>query len=130
MQLRMQNVETLSMGQIQEFLQGSETIEFQGQNRAELYGWVQRVLVAQEYATEGRKQRGTVRAYIVRRFGRSHHKCTDEGKEGWCRRNGGPVGVSGLRLWPREMGSDRNDIRLFSDPGHDVCSSAHSFDAV
>src|SRR2546425_13067958 len=41
MQLRMQNAETLSPEQIQTFLRGSEAIEFQGQNRADLYGWVQ-----------------------------------------------------------------------------------------
>jgi hypothetical protein len=40
MQLRMQNVEELTAQQIGEFLKGSATIEFQGQNRAELYGWV------------------------------------------------------------------------------------------
>ena len=67
----MQNAEALSGEQIREFLQGSETIEFQGQNRAELYGWVGRVLVAQEYATQGKKQRGTVRAYIVKVTGLS-----------------------------------------------------------
>src|ERR1019366_5501418 len=65
MQIRMQNAESLTWEQLREFLKGSETIEFQGQNRAELYGWVGRVLVAQEYATQGKKQRGTVRAYIV-----------------------------------------------------------------
>jgi hypothetical protein len=71
MRLRMQNVETLSGEQIGEFLKGSERIEFQGQNRAELYGWVGRVLVAQEYATQGKKQRGRVRAYIVKITGLS-----------------------------------------------------------
>jgi hypothetical protein len=72
----MQNAETLTIGQIQEFLRGSETIEFQSQNRAELYGWVQRVLVAQEYATQGKKQRGAVRAYIVKTTGLSVPQAT------------------------------------------------------
>src|ERR1035438_4205275 len=71
MQIRMQNAESLTWEQIREFLKGSETIEFQGQNRAELYGWVGRVLVAQECATQGKKQRGTVRAYIVKVTGLS-----------------------------------------------------------
>jgi len=60
----MQNAENLTQAQIQEFLEGSRTIEFSGQNRAELYGWVQRVLVAQEYALQGRKERGAIRAYL------------------------------------------------------------------
>jgi len=60
----MQNAENLTQTQIQEFLKGSRTIEFGGQNRAELYGWVQRVLVAQEYALQGKKERGAIRAYL------------------------------------------------------------------
>jgi transposase InsO family protein len=67
----MQNTGALSEEQIREFLKGSETIEFRGQNRAELYGWVQRVLVAQEYAAQGRKQRGAIRAYIGKMTGLS-----------------------------------------------------------
>ena len=54
----MENAENLTQAQIQEFLKGSRMIEFGGQNRAELYGWVQRVLVAQEYAMQGKKERG------------------------------------------------------------------------
>jgi len=54
MHLHMQNAEALTQEQIGEFLKGSETIEFQGQDRAGLYDWVHRVLVAQEYATQGR----------------------------------------------------------------------------
>ena len=69
--MRMQNAESLTEEQIQQFLAGSERIEFRGQNRAELYGWVERVLVAQEYATRSKKQRGAVRAYIVKMTGLS-----------------------------------------------------------
>src|SRR5258708_40219768 len=76
MQLRMQNAEALTEEQIREFLKGSETIEFQGQNRADLYGWVERVLVAQEYATQGKKQRGAVRSYIVKMTGLSMPQAT------------------------------------------------------
>ncbi len=71
MQIRMQNAEALTGKQLKEFLQGSERIEFEGQDRAELYGWVQRVLVAQEYAAQGKKQRGAIRAYLSKITGRS-----------------------------------------------------------
>lgn len=60
----MENAENLTQAQIQEFLKGSRMIEFGGQNRAEMYGWVQRVLVAQEYALQGKKERGAIRAYL------------------------------------------------------------------
>jgi transposase InsO family protein len=71
MQIRMQNAEVLTQEQIQEFLKGSRSIEFGGQNRAELYGFVERVLVAQEYAVQGKKQRGAIRAYLSKITGLS-----------------------------------------------------------
>jgi transposase InsO family protein len=67
----MENAETLTEVQIQEFLKGSEGIVFEGQSRAERYGWVQRVLVAQEYARQGKKRRGTIRAYLSKVTGLS-----------------------------------------------------------
>ena len=40
MQIRMQNAEGLTRGQIEAFLKGSDSIEFTGQNRAEKYAFV------------------------------------------------------------------------------------------
>jgi len=67
----MQNAEVLTQEQIREFLKGSQSIEFSGQNRAELYQFVQRVLVAQQYAVQGKRQRGAVRAYLSKVTGLS-----------------------------------------------------------
>jgi transposase InsO family protein len=67
----MQNAEMLSGEQIQEFLKGSQPIEFSGQNRAELYKFVQGALVAQEYAMQGKNRRGTIRAYLSKVTGLS-----------------------------------------------------------
>jgi transposase InsO family protein len=67
----MRNAETLTEAQIQEFLKGSQGICFEGQNRAERYRWVQQVLVAQEYAVQGKKRRGAVRAYLSKVTGLS-----------------------------------------------------------
>jgi len=71
MQIRMQNAEDLTQEQIEEFLRGSQAIEFRGQNRAERYEFVQRVLVAREYAVQGKKQRGTIRTYLSKVTGLS-----------------------------------------------------------
>jgi transposase InsO family protein len=71
MQITMQNAEQLTQEQIQEFLKGSRTIEFTGQKRAELYGFVQQVLVAQEYALQGKNERGAIRAYLCKVTGLS-----------------------------------------------------------
>jgi hypothetical protein len=67
----MENAETLTEVQIQEFLKGSEGIVFEGQSREERYRWVQGVLVAQEYAAQDKKRRGTVRAYMSKVTGLS-----------------------------------------------------------
>jgi hypothetical protein len=61
MQLQMQNAEQLSREQIRDFLNSSGGIEFAGQNRAEVYAWTERVLVAQEFGRLGKKERGLVR---------------------------------------------------------------------
>lgn len=67
----MRNAESLSHAQIGEFLKASEGIEFAGQGRAEVYGWVQRMLVHQEYSRQERKQRGAIRAYLSKVTGLS-----------------------------------------------------------
>ena len=67
----MQNAEELNPEQISEFLKASHGIVFSGQGRAEIYGWTQQVLIAQEYASLGKKERGAVRAYITKVTGLS-----------------------------------------------------------
>jgi transposase InsO family protein len=63
MQIRMQNAEALTGQQIDEFLTGSEGIGFSGESRAAIYAWTERLLVAQEFLKQGRKQRGAIRRY-------------------------------------------------------------------
>jgi transposase InsO family protein len=67
----MQNAETLSGQQISEFLKGSEGIDFTGQGRVAVYGWTERLLVAQQYAQQGKKQRGAIRGYLSKVTGLS-----------------------------------------------------------
>jgi transposase len=71
MQVRMQNAEALSPQQIREFLKGSAGLEFAGQSRREIYAWVERTLVAQQYQRQGKKQRGVIRAYLAKVSGLS-----------------------------------------------------------
>lgn len=71
MQIQMQNAEVLTQLEIEAFLKGSESIEFTGQNRAEKYAFVQRVLVGQEYAVKCKKERGSIRAYLSKVTGLS-----------------------------------------------------------
>ncbi len=67
----MRNAEKLTRGQIEEFLKVSRGIEFTGQSRAEIYTWTGQVLVAQEYAKQGRKARGAIRTWVSKVTGLS-----------------------------------------------------------
>lgn len=60
----MQTTEALTAEQISAFLKGSLAIEFAGQNRAEIYAWTEQTLVAHQYHSQSKKQRGALRAYI------------------------------------------------------------------
>jgi len=72
----MQNAESLSREQIQEFLRSSEPIEFAGGGRQERYSWVERVLCAQNYGELGKGERGLVRAYVRKVTGLSEAQTT------------------------------------------------------
>src|SRR5713101_1251355 len=71
MHIRMRNAESLTNSQINEFLKASAGIEFSGQSRAEVYIWVEKMLVDQEYQQQGKKQRGAIRAYLSKVAGLS-----------------------------------------------------------
>src|ERR1019366_2034105 len=72
----MQNGEKLTPQRISEFLKGSEEISFTAGSRAALYGWVQGVLVAQEFASQSKKKRGSIRAYVEKVTGLSVPQAT------------------------------------------------------
>lgn len=67
----MRNGEGLTEEQIKDFLKGSEGVSFAGQNKKEVYGWVQGLLVAQEFAQQDKKRRGAIRAYVEKVTGLS-----------------------------------------------------------
>jgi len=60
----MQNAETLTAEQISGFLKGSEGIEFTGQGRAGVYAFTEKLLVAQQYSQQSKRQRGAIRSYL------------------------------------------------------------------
>jgi len=76
MQMQMQNAEMLTQEQIEKFLKGNQSIEFSGQKRAEVYQFVERVLVGQQYAAQGKKARGAIRAYLSKVTGLSMAQMT------------------------------------------------------
>src|ERR1700693_5221241 len=64
MHIRMRNAASRTNSQSNEFLKASAGIEFSAQSRAEVYIWVEKMLVDQEYQQQRRKQRGAIRAYL------------------------------------------------------------------
>jgi hypothetical protein len=64
MQIRMENLETLTPERITEFLSSSAGIDFTGQSRTERHAWLQSILAEQQYFSLNKKQRGAVRALL------------------------------------------------------------------
>lgn len=68
--------ESLSLLEIEAFLEASEFVRYEGNSRAEIYGWVERLLCHNEYALQKRRARGLLRAYIERMMGLSRAQTT------------------------------------------------------
>ena len=68
--------EKLSLEAIVRFVAASEEIRFESKNREQVYGWLERVLVEQEYALQGKAARGQVRRYIEKMTGLSRAQVT------------------------------------------------------
>ena len=121
MQIRMRNAEALTPEQIREFLRSSGPIEFTGQNRAELYEWVQRVLVGQEYAAQGKMRRGAIRAYLSKVTGLSLAQVTRLIRQ---YRREGVVKAAAYRRRRFPVKYQRRDIALLAevDRAHDWLS--------
>ena len=72
----MHEAEKLNLEQIEAFLKASEAIRFEGENRQQVYGWVEQVLRQQQYQKQGRKARGLLRRYLGKMTGRSRAQVT------------------------------------------------------
>ena len=72
----MHEAEKLSLEAIGRFVEASEEIRFAGEGRQQVYGWVERVLVQQQYAHQGKAARGLVRRYIEKMSGLSRAQVT------------------------------------------------------
>ena len=67
----MQEAEKLNLEQIEAFLKASGEIRFEGEDREQVYTWMEQVLRQQQYAQQGRKARGLVRRYLEKMTGLS-----------------------------------------------------------
>src|SRR5271165_7169727 len=72
----MVRAEELSLEAIGRFVAASEEVQFEAQDRQQLYGWVELVLVGQQYAQLGKAARGLLRRYIAKMTGLSRAQIT------------------------------------------------------
>jgi transposase InsO family protein len=72
----MQTRPGLSLDQIREFLQASNDVSFEAQERKEVYGWIESVLREQKWRLLKRCDRGVVRRYLEKMTGLSRAQVT------------------------------------------------------
>jgi transposase InsO family protein len=67
----MDDSQATSLGQIRALVAANQAVQFAGQRRQEVYGWVERTLVRHEYAALPRADKGTLRLYLAQMTGLS-----------------------------------------------------------
>ena len=72
----MKNGERLSLEQIRTFMAASEEFRFEANNREEIYDWVTRTMVEQEYGGQKREAKGLLRSYVGKMTGLSRAQVT------------------------------------------------------
>ena len=72
----MEDAENLSREQIQAFLDASQKVRLEGQQRAEVYAWITRTLRQQRYGEQGKPMRGLLLRYVAKMTGRSRTRVT------------------------------------------------------
>lgn len=72
----MDETRNLSLEEIRALLAGSEGVEFSGQKRADVYRWVEKTLIGQEYGIQKRAGKGLIRQYVAKMTGLSRAQVT------------------------------------------------------
>lgn len=76
MTITMDDSHMLSIAQIREFLQLSEVVKFEGVSLTEKYQWTDKVLTRFKYSQLKKKEKGSVRKYIMKMTGISKSQLT------------------------------------------------------
>jgi hypothetical protein len=72
----MDDAEKLSLEAIGRFVEASQEIRFESENRHQVYGWVERVQVQRQYVQQGKVARGLLRRYVEKMTGLSRVQVT------------------------------------------------------
>jgi transposase InsO family protein len=74
--IHVHEAETLSLEQIEAFLNASQEMRFEGETAKQIYRWIEQVLVRQNYHQQSRQTRGLLRRYLTKMTGRSRAQVT------------------------------------------------------
>jgi transposase InsO family protein len=66
----------MSLEQIRDFLEASQDFRFEGRRREEMYEWVKKTLVGQQYHIQGKGEKGLLRSYLGKMTGLSRAQVT------------------------------------------------------
>lgn len=117
----MQEGEGLGLEQIQEFLEASQDLQFEGKERQQIYEWVTSILRQHRYGQQGRAGKGLLRRYLVKMTGKSRAQITrliaQYGEEG-------QVKIAGYRRHRFASKYTRADVALLAsvDEAHETLS--------
>jgi transposase InsO family protein len=117
----MQDGEKLSLEQIREFLEASQDLGFEGQERQQIYEWVTSILRQHRYGQEGRAAKGLLRRYVGKMTGLSRAQITRLIAQ---YREEGAVKVTSYRRHRFQSQYTRADIELLAkvDDAHETLS--------
>src|SRR5271169_4841718 len=76
MHITMQNLERLSLAEMQEFVEGSQRVRLSTDTREATYGLVESTLRSQQYRKLSKGQKGIVRRFLVKVTGLSRAQMT------------------------------------------------------
>jgi transposase InsO family protein len=76
LKISVQQAEKLSLDQIRAFLEASGEVQFEGEKREEIYGWISQTLQIHSYGKRSRAERGLLRSYIAKLTGLSRAQVT------------------------------------------------------
>jgi transposase InsO family protein len=111
----------VSLEQIRAFLEASDEVHFEAQNRDQIYEWVERGLREQSWNELGRASRGLVRRYLEKMTGLSRAQITRLIKQ---YASGGAVKPKSYRRYKFASRYSRADIELLAsmDEAHETLS--------
>ena len=76
MTISMQNLERLTLAEMEEFLQGSQKLTLSVKHKEAVYGFIEALLKAQQYRRLSKGQRGIVRRFLMKVTGLSRAQVT------------------------------------------------------